>query len=195
MQNNTAYKSDFSELKFLDKVLQESNQDMSLIKAHGFLTALASFPSTHKPQEWLPILVGNLKNTQPATNQAACNGLTNLFQQIHFSLYSDQEFKFLLSTEYPELHLKQVRYSSIQEWCKGYCLALVWQDQQWLYQDQEYITNACATFFVIADLLGTGEVSNQELLVNSLPEIVKSLFLYWHGNSYAGQPVNIKELH
>ncbi len=196
MQKSTAIKTDFTELKFLDKVLHDNNEDMSLIKAHGFLTALASFPTQHQPHEWLPILAGNLQANNGATKRTTHKALLSLYQQIKVSLYSDQEFKFLLSLEYPNLELRQVRYSNVQEWCRGYCLALVWQDQQWLYKEQEYITNACATFFVIADLLGSNEISNQDLLVNSLPEIVKSLFVYWHGSDYVGMPTNnIKELH
>ena len=61
MKNNTSHKLSCKELIALDGFLRNQTSDMTLVKAHGFITAIASFPELFMPSEWIPILVGDLK--------------------------------------------------------------------------------------------------------------------------------------
>ena len=79
MKNNTAKKTTFSELKFLDDFFKEHGSDMSVVKAHGFITAVVSFPDLYLPREWLPILVSDLKSQPAGTAKAIIDGLINIF--------------------------------------------------------------------------------------------------------------------
>jgi len=179
----TAHTPRFSsnELLALDSFLRSQTGDMSLVKAHGFMTAIVSFPDLFMPSEWIPILVGELKYLHdqiPAKKML--NKLMTMYKQITDSLGSNKMFEFILSADQPNLSLDAAPYSCIQEWCNGYCLALVWNEEEWLHTEEEFITQACATFFMLTDLIKTKEVkSDKTKLIKNLPELVKALYTYW----------------
>lgn len=195
MKNNTATACSFSELKFLDHFLRDHTEDMSIIKAHGFLTAVISFSEVYKPSTWLPLLAGNLSEQPLETARAAQDGLINLYQQIIKDLHSEKEFNFLLSADYPELHISNADPSAIKDWCSGYCLALVWKGRAWLHNEQETIINACTSFFVLAELITTESVTCKKIMKKNLGEIVQSLYVYWLSATYNTLIPNIDSLH
>jgi len=177
-----------TELITLDKFLRNQANEMSLVKAHGFITAIVSFPELLMPSEWIPILVGELKLLNDSTALSAMLGkLITLYRQITVSLRSDDGFEFVLSAEQPTLSLEQAPYAAIQEWCQGYCLALVWNEAEWLYSPEEFITKACATFFMLSEMMQVRTVHDSEwqedkkILIKNLPDLIKALYNYWLG--------------
>lgn len=188
MKKNTVQKFSIAELIALDSFLRKQSSDMSLIKAHGFITAIASFPDVFLPSEWIPVLVGELKVLH---DQAPLNimleNLITLYKQITNSLNSDDPFEFLLSATNPDLNINQATYLNIQEWCNGYCLALVWNEEAWLNVKEEYISKACTTFFMLTDLINAAPdedkalewQQDKQILINNLPDLVKALYMYW----------------
>lgn len=189
MKNNTLQRFTTTELQDLDLFLRSQTSNMSLVKAHGFITAIVSFPDLFLPSEWIPILVGELKfDANNPLNKIMLDRLITIYRQISDSLGSERTFEFILSADHPCAPLEKAAYSSIQEWCNGYCLALVWNETEWLHVAEEYITQACATFFMITDLIQNNkqeytkqDKNDKKKLVKNLPDLVKALYIYWLG--------------
>jgi uncharacterized protein len=188
MKNNTLTRFSNTELQDLDAFLRRQTSNMSLVKAHGFITAIVSFPDLFLPSEWIPILLGELNNGgSNNSNKLMLDRLITMYRQISDSLGSDKRFEFLFSADEPSLSIEQASYSHIQEWCNGYCLALVWNESEWLNVAEDYITQACATFFMITDLISNAKqglrtkLSDKRYLVKNLPDLVKALYVYWLG--------------
>lgn len=194
MKKNTVYKLTIRELIALDNFFKKQTTDMSLVKAHGFITAVASFPEMLMPSEWIPILVGELKllNDQ-APISIILEKLVNLYKQVAHNLGSEQNFEFIFSALDPAINIQHATYDNIQEWCNGYCLALVWNEEAWLNVKEEYITKACTTFFMLTDLINAAPDANltlewqkdKQILVKNLPDLVKALYIYWMGKHKA----------
>lgn len=189
MKNNSLQRFTTTELQDLDAFLRSHTSKMSVVKAHGFITAIVSFPDLFLPSEWIPILVGELKlKPDCKQNKLMLDRLITMYRQVSDSLSSNRSFEFLLSADQPYLNLENAAYSSIQEWCNGYCLALVWNEEEWLNVPEEYITHACATFFMLTDLMQSNKQyasitakEDKHKLINNLPELVKALYVYWLG--------------
>lgn len=195
MKKNTVHKFTTRELITLDGFLRKQASDMSLVKAHGFITAIASFPEIFMPSEWIPILVGELKilHDQIPIN-VMLEKLITMYKQITSNLNSEETFEFLFSATDPTVSIDKAAYDNIQEWCNGYCLALVWNEDAWLNVSEDYITKACTTFFMLTDLINAApdlhRVSewqkDKQILIKNLPDLVKALYIYWvskHKNS------------
>ncbi len=190
MEINTLEKLTTHELMMLDQFLRRQATDMSLVKAHGFITAIVSFPDLFVPSEWIPILVGEVKllNDQIPIN-IMLDKLIIIYRLVTANLSSTARFKFLLSAKQPDLTLAEAPYSAVQEWCNGYCLALVWNETEWLHAKDSFITKACATFFLLTDLIATstepkhaaGWQKDKKILVDNLPDLIKALYIYWLG--------------
>lgn len=166
----------------LDTYLKNQTADMSLVKAHGFITAVVSFPNLFMPSEWIPILVGELKNKQDKVQaNIMVDNLITIYLQITDSLTSIDDFKFLLSPEHPELNLETAPCSYVQEWCRGYCLALIWNDEEWLNAEEHFVTQACTTFFKLTNTIKDHADPQQNDLIQHLPKLVKMLYIYWLG--------------
>lgn len=188
MKKNTTHKFTIRELIALDSFLRKQTSDMSLVKAHGFITAIASFPEIFMPSEWVPILVGELKilHDQIPVN-IMLEKLITLYKQITNSLNGDEPFEFILSPNDPTISIEKATYANIQEWCNGYCLALVWNEEAWLNVKEEYITKACTTFFMLTDLINAAPdehravewQSDKQILIKNLPDLIKALYIYW----------------
>lgn len=197
MKNNTLQKFSVDDLLKLDHFLKHQASDMSLVKAHGFITAVVSFPELLMPSEWVPVLVGELKFLHDHTPvNIMLEKLITMYRQITANLNSNDPVEFLLSAEQPNLKIDNAPYSSIQEWCRGYCLALVWNEGEWLNIKEDFITKACSTFFMLTDLISStsdSQLSNEwqedkMLLVKNLPDLIKALYVYWlnkHRNALA----------
>lgn len=190
MKKNTVHKLTIRELISLDTFLQQQTTEMTLVKAHGFITAIASFPEMFMPSDWVPILVGELKMLHDQTPVGIMlEKLVALYKQVSTSLDSEQDFEFIFSATDPTHSIRNASYASIQEWCNGYCLALVWNEEAWLNVKEEYITKACTTFFMLTDLINTAPDAHlsqewqqdKQILVKNLPELVKALYIYWIG--------------
>jgi yecA family protein len=190
MKNNTIHRFNPHELLDLDAFLRNQTSNMSLVKAHGFITAIVSFPDLFMPSEWIPLLVGELKfSAEHSPSKKMLDKLLDIYRQVTESLNSNQMFEFLLSHTQPEITLEDAPYSCIQEWCNGYCLALVWNEEEWLYAEETFITQACATFFMLTDLITTNAKltspsewkQNKKRLIKNLPDLVKALHAYWLG--------------
>jgi yecA family protein len=155
-----------NELIDLDSFLRNQTGDMSLVKAHGFMTAIVSFPDMFMPSEWIPLLVGELKYLEDQScAQKMLDKLMTMYKQITNSLGSNRMFEFLLSADQPNLTLDNAPYSYIQEW---------------LHSDEKFITQACATFFMLTDLIkSTDYKKDKSKLIKNLPELVKALYIYW----------------
>lgn len=187
MKNNTQ-KFALTELQALDDFLRSQTSNMTLVKAHGFITAVASFPDLFLPSEWIPVLIGDFKpNSNDELNKIMLDSLITMYRQIGDCLGSERRFDFLLSAQQPNLTIEQASPAEIQEWCNGYCLALVWNETEWLNVAEEFITQACATFFMITDLIKNSQLdvkvgkSDKRKLIKNLPELVKALYIYWLG--------------
>ena len=194
MKKNTVHKLTNSELITLDTFLRKQTSDMSLVKAHGFITAIASFPELFMPSDWVPILVGELKFLHDQTPVSIMlEKLIVLYRQITTSLDSEQPFEFILSATEPTINMDKATYSSIQEWCNGFCLALVWNETAWLNVREDYITKACTTFFMLTDLINAAPYApiasdwqkDKQTLIKNLPDLVKALYIYWVGKHKA----------
>lgn len=190
MKNNLVENFAPQELLALDKFLRKQSNDMSLVKAHGFITAIVSFPELLMPSEWIPILVGELKLLHDDTPiNLMLDKLITMYRQITASLRSERDFKFMLSAEQPDLKLEEASMTAIQEWCHGYCLALVWNEEEWLYAKEDFITKACATFFMLSDMIKVTPQhqhaaewpDDKQILIKNLPDLVKALYSYWLG--------------
>lgn len=188
MKKNTLNKLANHELIALDNFLRHQTTDMNLVKAHGFITAIASFPELFMPSEWIPILVGELKFLHDQTPVGVMlEKLITLYKQITTNLDSEQTFEFLLSPDQPTINIEAATYSDIQEWCNGYCLALIWNEEAWINVHEEYITKACTTFFMLTDLINTApdaHLANEwqkdrQILIKNLPDLVKALYVFW----------------
>lgn len=188
MKNNTAQKFAAHELVELDAFLKSQTSNMSLVKAHGFITAVVSFPDLIVPSEWLPILIGKFKMPHERNHtKLMLSILISMYKQIADSLSSNYQFDFLLSAEQPILSLENAPYNAIQEWCSGYCLALVWNEDEWLNTKEDFITQACATFFMLTDLIRTEKQQldtlawkrDKQKLLKNLPDLIKGLYTYW----------------
>ncbi len=190
MKNILIEKFSPHELLALDKFLRKQSNDMSLVKAHGFITAIVSFPELLMPSEWIPILVGELKILHDGIPvNLMLDKLITMYRQITASLRSEQMFEFVLSAEDPHLTLAQAPFQAVQEWCHGYCMALVWNEEEWLYAKEDFITKACATFFMLSEMINitpqhqhAGDwQDDKKVLVRNLPDLVKALYTYWLG--------------
>lgn len=188
MKNNSAQKFSPNDLLDLDTFLRSQTNNMSLVKAHGFLTAVVSFPELIMPSEWLPILIGQIKRPiEQSHTRLMLNKLIAIYRQISDSLSSNYSFEFIFSPDQPYLTLDSAPYSCIQEWCNGYCLALVWNESEWLHTKEEFITQACATFFMLTELIKTDKQQpyslewqrDKQQLIQNLPDLVKGLYTYW----------------
>ncbi len=188
MKKNTVHKLTIRELIALDTFLRQQTSDMSLVKAHGFITAVASFPGMFMPSEWIPVLVGELKLLHDQTPiSIMLENLVLLYKQIAANLETEQDFEFILNSTDPTLHIRNASYESIQEWCNGYCLALVWNEEAWLNIKEEYISKACTTFFMLTDLINAAPdehlaaewQQDKQILVKNLPGLVNALYAYW----------------
>lgn len=177
MENYTLQGFTSNELLDLDLFLRKQTSGMSLVKAHGFITAIVSFPDLFMPSEWIPILVGDIKPSKDNTpTKPMLDKLITMYQQISANLNSSNKFQFLLSPYQPHLNLDSAPISNVQEWCHGYCLGLVWNETEWLNSEEEFLTKACATFFMLSDLI---QHNMQNILVKNLSELVKALHTYW----------------
>ncbi|HSX20206.1 MAG TPA: UPF0149 family protein [Gammaproteobacteria bacterium] len=194
MKKNTVHKLSVKDLISLDAFLRKQTSDMSLVKAHGFITAVASFPELYMPSDWVPVLVGELKFLHDQTPVSIMlEKLVHLYRQITTNLDSDNHFEFLLSPAEPTTTLEKATYSNIQDWCNGFCLALVWNEEAWLNIREEYITKACTTFFMLTDLinaapdahLATEWQKDKQILIKNLPDLVKALYVFWVGKHKA----------
>lgn len=201
MKKNTVHKLTIRELISLDAFLRGQATDMSLTKAHGFITAVASFPEMIMPSEWIPLLVGELKLLHDQTPiSLMLENLVILYKQIAQNLESEHDFEFTFSPTDPAQSIRNASYASIQEWCNGYCLALVWNERAWLNIKEEYISKACTTFFMLTDLINAApdaHLSNEwqqdkQILIRNLPDLVKALHMYW-SNKHKSSLIN--ELH
>jgi uncharacterized protein len=204
MKNNTLIKLSNDELIKLDQFLRRQTSDMTLVKAHGFITAVVSFPELLMPSEWMPILVGELRPLHDHTPiDFMLEKLITMYRQINANLNSNDPFEFLLSSEKPELRLEDATYSDVQEWCNGFCLALVWNENEWLNVKESFITKACATFFMLTDLINSNNdpiksiewQTDKLILVKNLPDLVKGLYAYWlnkHRNTMQKDMLNLR---
>lgn len=201
MKKNTVHKLTTRELIALDSFLRKQTSDMSLVKAHGFITAVASFPELFMPSEWIPLIVGELKSVHANVPiNVMLEKLVTLYKQVTTNLNAETKFEFLLSATDPTIEIDKATYGNIQEWCNGYCLALVWNEDAWLNIKEDYITKACTTFFLLTDLINAATDAHRavewqhdkQLLVKNLPDLVKALYIYWlskHKNSM------VKDIH
>ncbi len=190
MKNNTFQRLTSKELISLDSFLRNQTNDMTLVKAHGFITAIASFPELFMPSEWIPILVGEIKFLNDQTPvHIMLEKLVTIYKQTSANLQSNNIFQFILSTQDTNLSTTTAPYSIVQEWCNGYCLALVWNEDDWLHAKEDFITKACTTFFMLTDLINTTPDHNRsiewqrdkQVLLKNLPDLVKALYTYWLG--------------
>lgn len=188
MKNNTSLKFTPKELINLDSFLRNQTSDMTLVKAHGFITAIVSFPTLFMPSEWIPVLVGDIKFLHDHTPvHIMLEKLVTIYKQIVRNLTTNNNFEFIFSAEQPDLTIDNAPYARIQEWCNGYCLALIWNEREWLNVKEDFVTKACTTFFMLTEIINfTNERKkleewnqDKQLLIKNLPDLIVALYSYW----------------
>lgn len=204
MKNNTPLKFTPKELIDLDSFLRNQTSDMTLVKAHGFITAIVSFPELFMPSEWIPVLVGDIKFLHDHTPvNIMLEKLVTIYRQIVRNFGTNSNFEFILSAEQPGLTIDKAPYASIQEWCNGYCLALIWNEHEWLNIKEDFITKACTTFFMLTEIINfTNERKkleewnkDKQLLIKNLPDLILALYNYWLNKQKSRAAMSNSELH
>lgn len=137
--------AEFSELRdFLDSV----SSAMSLSKAEGFLTGVASAPETLMPSDWQPRILG--EHTFRSSDEAGrvFGLIVRLFNEILTGLNQDRAVR-------PSASLAE---EEVSEWCRGY-LEASRMDAVW--RTDEHGQSALLPFAVLAgefDLVGEEDV-------------------------------------
>lgn len=170
------------DLEKLDSFLRANCNDVSVVKAHGFFTAVASFPKLIMPSEWIYVLIPEFNSIRNHPDSAkTLTSLIGLFLRTAKDILRSDEIRIILSAQDPYLTLSDAPVSLIQEWCNGYCTALMWNDGIWLNTDHKYISQACSSFFLLTQTIKDNDKVNinKQTIVNEIPILVKALFLFW----------------
>ena len=148
------------ELDELGEFLAGTPEAMLLPRAHGFLTAIASAPTTVMPSVWQPAVLGNPAFDSMEQAQRVLGLMMRLYNQILTELNEHQEFTP------PNLDDDD----SIRLWCIGY-LEAARMDDVWI--DDEHAHVLLFPFAILAgevDLVGE-EDDKGEVITDPTPQL------------------------
>ena len=191
MKFMTTQKLSAGELRSLNTYLLACNDSMSVVKAHGFMTAILSFPEVITPSEWLPAIIGDDPEfCSEGHAEYILGSIMHVYNHVAAGLQHNRPFSFILSAEQPQLGLQKAPEACIQEWCEGYCKALSWNEMAWFQEEESIVAKTCAVFFLLAkifkpeDILKSHKIvtnweKEKHTLITDLPVIVKGLSRFW----------------
>ena len=162
----------------LRAVLESRPGAMSLVRADGFLTCIASAPTTAMPSAWFPMVLGDARLESIEQAQRNSGLLIRLFNQRLTDLNEGRGVRALSSFDSEDL----------AEWCGGY-LAASRLDAAWK-ADEIGVTQLlpfavlCGAFSLVGEEDADGELiedatGHLEKYRRELPEYVLTVHRYW----------------
>ncbi len=203
MKTTKLKKVQFKKLVEFFETIDKNQNNMSLTKLHGFLTAIVSAPNLIMPSQWLPIIFGEENDETIFNSMEKAQEIIGLIMQIYNNICSElqnldvenEDFSLLLWNHNDIVSLQSSSWELLSSWCDGYLLGTTLFNEHPKNDERAFmlllpIGVLAEKFNLIGEKDENGNIIENDLpykekFKQNLPVCIAIHYLYWRNNQDA----------